>query len=138
MGLTLKSLQTEMRSSFGAVSLRIDKLDTNLNERIDSLDANLNKKVDTLDTNLNKRIDRISLRLDGHIKETANEFRNVDERFNQIDRRFETMDERFDNIDRRFDRMTGEIIDSLSVYFTNIEKMLANHEDRIIVLELKH
>ncbi len=101
MGLTLKSLQTEMRSSFSEVSLRIDKLDTNLNERIDG----------------------ISLRLDGHIKETAHQFRNIDERFN--------------GIDRRFDKLTGDIIDSLSGYFTNIEKMLANHEDRITVLEQK-
>jgi tetrahydromethanopterin S-methyltransferase subunit G len=115
MRLTLKSLQTEMRSSFGAISLRIDKLDANLNDRIDG----------------------ISLRLDRHIKETAHEFRNIDERFNGIDRRFEKMDQRFDNMDRRFDRLTGEIVDSLSGYFTNIDKMLANHEDRITVLEPK-
>ncbi len=127
MRQTLKSLQTEMRSSASAISLRIDKLDTNMNERIDKLD-----------TNLNERIDGISLKLDRHIKETAYQFRNIDERFNGIDQRFEKMDQRFDNLDRRFDRLTGDIIDSLSGYFTNIEKMLANHEDRITVLEQKH
>ncbi len=112
MRLTLKSLQTEMRSSFSEMSLLIDKLDATVNARIDKLDVNLNE-----------RMDGISLKLDRHIKETAYEFRNIDERFNRID--------------RRFDRLTGEIIDSLSGYFTNIEKMLANHEDRIITLEQK-
>jgi hypothetical protein len=94
-------------------------------------------RVDKLDANLNERIDGISLRLDRHIKETAHGFRHIDERFNGLDQRFDNIDQRFDNMDRRFDRLTGEIIGSLSGYFTNIEKMLANHEDRITVLEQK-
>jgi hypothetical protein len=37
MRLTLKSLQTEMRSSFAEMSLRIDNLDHNINERADRI-----------------------------------------------------------------------------------------------------
>ena len=138
MNLTAKSLRTEMRNSAIALSLRIDKLDTNLNGRIDQLDTNLNVRIDQLNTDLNVRIDVLSLKLDGHIKQTKHEFRNIDERFSGIDRRFKKIDQRFDNIDRRFDRLTGEIIDALSGYFTNIERMVANHEDRIVKLEQKH
>ena len=69
MRLTLKSLQTEMRSSFDEMSLRVDKLDTNLKEIIDNL----------------------SLKLDGHIEECTYNFRNIDERFKGIDKRFDKL-----------------------------------------------
>ena len=84
----------------------------------------LSHRMDNLDTSLNERIDRILLRLDTHIKETASNFRGHDEHFKSID--------------ERFDKLPGELMDCLSPYFNNIEKMLANHEDRITVLEQKH
>ncbi len=112
MKLILKSLQTEMHDSFGNMSLRIDNLETNVNERID----------------------KILLSLDSHIKETNYNFRRVDGRFDEMDRRFNEMDRRFNDMGQYI----GEVVIAINSYSSNIENMLANHEARITALEKRH
>ena len=102
MRLTLNSLQTEMHSSFNELSLRIHNLDINVNERIDC----------------------ILLRLDNHIKETAHNFRSVDERFSKIE--------------QKIDSVPGEVAQALAPYFNCIDDILSRHENRITTLEQKH
>ncbi len=113
MSLTLKSLRTEMRSSFAEMSLRIDN---------------------------------ILLKLGTQSKETDSNFREVDQRFDKlagdVDRRFDKLTRDVDklagDVDRKFDKLTSDIVTSFSPYFSNIEKMLSNHEDRIAILEKRH
>lgn len=113
-------------------------------------------KMDEMNTNLNERVDRVLFRLEAHIKETDLRFREnglafegigrrfeqvdkrfeqVDKRFEEVDRRFEQIDKRFDKVDRQFGILRDEIIEGLSPYFHNLEKMLMNHEERITALE---
>lgn len=124
MRLTLKSLQSEMHQGFNAITVRIDNLDTNVNERID----------------------RVLLSLDRHTKDSDAQFRDVYCRFDQIDRRFDQIDRRFDQIDQRFGQVderfvtlkkeiVEEVVEAFSPYFQNVERMLSNHENRIARLE---
>ena len=98
-----------IRASFSELSCRIDNLDTKVN--------NLDTKINNVNTNLSERVDRILLRLDNHIKETAANFRSVDE---------------------RFDRLPSELMECMTPYFNSLDKMLSNHENRITALEQKH
>ncbi len=57
------------------VGVRIDRLDTNVNDRIDRLDTNVNDRIDRLDTQVNGRIDRLESRLTAAMVETRTEMR---------------------------------------------------------------
>lgn len=128
MKVTLESLQTEMRNSFAGISLRMDQFDNKLDTGLSSV----NSRIDNLDINVNERIDRILLSLDAHMKETAYNFRNVDERFEQMDQRFEQMDQKFD---QKFEIFKSDTIKIFVHYSKNLEKIIGKHEERIIALE---
>lgn len=88
--------------------------------------ASLHTEMKSSFAEVNARTDRILLRLDGHIEDTNFRFREVNERFKEVD--------------RCFDELTHEIValgQAMSYYATNIEKMLANHEQRITTLEVR-
>jgi hypothetical protein len=44
-------------------------------------------------------------------------------------------DARFDRIDNRFDTLTLDIVNAIAGYNANIEKMLSDHESRLVALE---
>jgi len=124
MALTLKSLQTDMQNGFAKVNNRIDDTQKEMREGF--------AKVDGRFTEVNNRIDRILIRLDDHIKETAFNFREVNERFEL----------QMQEIGKRFDQLTNDIASGFSRHIDCIEEMIDaqeirinNHEDRIIVLE---
>ena len=123
MRLTLKSLQTEMHSSFAEVNARIDRLDQKLDYNVGAL---------------HDRVDSISLSLDKHIKETKASFREVDQRFDAIDQRFDAIDQRFNAIDRRFDKMTQDILDAFLPYSNSLDETYRDHDQRIRALESRY
>jgi uncharacterized protein involved in exopolysaccharide biosynthesis len=91
---------------------------------------------------VHSRIDALSLQLDSHRKETALNFRQIDQRFDRLEGRIDVLEGRFDVLERRFDVLEGrfdklpsELATALSPYFRNIEVMLENHEKRIWALE---
>ncbi len=99
-----------------------------------SLQAEMRNSFD----DINERADRILLRLDTHIKETDSNFRRVDQRFDEMGRKFGEMDRKFGEMDRKFDKLIGDISTSLMPYFSSMDEMLSNHEDRITTLEKRH
>ncbi len=90
------------------------------------------------------RIDRLSLNLDSHKKETAYNFRKIDERFEKVDERFDRMDERFDRMDERFkslesvvatlpslSEIMSEVTKGIYPWMNFMEDKLDNHDKRI-------
>ncbi|MFA7337566.1 MAG: hypothetical protein WC028_12325 [Candidatus Obscuribacterales bacterium] len=125
MKSTLESMLLEMRSSFVAVHAKIDdvdarlcqkidEVDNRLGQKIDEVDNRLGQKIDNLGSELNERIDRIVLRMDLERKENESRFRHID---------------------LRFDRLPAELAAYLGPFINTVEKMLDNHDKRIIALE---
>lgn len=116
MRLTLKSMETEMRSTFSRIETRFDSLELEMKYQF---------------SEVHDRIDRLSLNLESHKKETAYNFRKIDERFNAVDERFDRMDERFDRMDERFDGMDerfdrmDERFDRMDERFKSLESVVA-------------
>ena len=155
MRLTLKTLQSEMQRSFAAQSLKMDEMNTNLNERVDRVLFRLEAHIKETDLRfrengfafegvsrrfeqIDKRFEQIDKRfeqVDKRFEEVDRRFEQIDRRFEEVDRRFEQVDKRFDKVDRQFGILRDEIIEGLSPYFHNLEKMLMNHEERITALE---
>lgn len=109
MRVTLRSVETEMRSTFSRIETRFDSLESEMKYQF---------------SEVHDRIDRLSFNLDSHKKETAYNFRKVDERFDKVDERFDRMDERFDRMDERFDRM-DERFDRMDERFKSLESVVA-------------
>lgn len=136
MRVTLRSVETEMRSTFSRIETRFDSLESEMKYQF---------------SEVHDRIDRLSFNLDSHKKETAYNFRKVDERFDKVDERFDRMDERFDRMDERFDRMDerfkslesvvatlpslseimSEVTKGIYPWMNFMEDKLDNHDKRI-------
>jgi transposase len=90
-----------------------------------------------------KKVQRIR---EEHSKNTDSNFRRVDGRLYRLEDRlekhitntdsnFREVHKRLDQLDKRFDTLTLDIVNAIASYGGNIEKMLSDHESRLVALE---
>lgn len=115
MRLTLRSVETEMRSTFSRIETRFDRLESEMKYQF---------------SEVHDRIDRLSLILDSHKKETAYNFRKIDERFDRMDERFKSLESVVATLPSLSEIMS-EVTKGIYPWMNFMEDKLDNHDKRI-------